>query len=160
LDRSIKNTEQQLDHTCYCLFCGCKHWCAFHQSHGNMCNYMEPKIIFLRQKGIWTIFFVQLYRAGSHTEHHWRCSKPPANIQETLGQVLMGRNVFSKMHKKGFLITKFWIYLLKKNPQCFAFPKNNCQFVTKKRVGGFFGFFFSKFDKMAIFFWNTLPSFG
>jgi len=33
------------------------------------------KTIFLSQTGIWWIFFIHLYCAGSHTEHLWRCSK-------------------------------------------------------------------------------------
>jgi hypothetical protein len=43
--------------------------------HCKLCNHGEPKPLFLSKTEIFWLFFIGFYCAGSHTEHHWRCSK-------------------------------------------------------------------------------------
>jgi hypothetical protein len=50
-------------------------------SHGNVRKYARQppqvcwaKTNFLSETGIWWIFFIEFYCAGSHSEHHRRCS--------------------------------------------------------------------------------------
>jgi hypothetical protein len=40
-------------------------------SHHKLGNYAEPKTIFLSQPCIFSLFFIQFYSAGSHTELLW-----------------------------------------------------------------------------------------
>ncbi len=43
-------------------------------SHRKLCNYAEPKPFCLSQTGIFSVFFIQFYCAGSGAEPSWRCS--------------------------------------------------------------------------------------
>jgi hypothetical protein len=38
------------------------------------CTNVLRQTIFLSQTDIFWLVFIQFYSAGSHTEHHWRCS--------------------------------------------------------------------------------------
>jgi hypothetical protein len=62
----IRSTEQWLDHIYYNLSAGAQCCCTFHQQQ-QLVQLCWAKTIFLSQ--------IQFYCAGSHTEHHWRCSK-------------------------------------------------------------------------------------
>ncbi len=52
---------------------GAHHCCALYQPLQTV-ELCWAKTIFLSQAGMFVLFFVQFYCAGSHTEHHWRCS--------------------------------------------------------------------------------------
>jgi hypothetical protein len=46
-------------------------------SHCKLCNYAKPKpfwTIFLSETGTFWLFFIQLYRVGSHPKHRWKFS--------------------------------------------------------------------------------------
>ncbi len=51
------------------FFCRCTVLQRFFTSHRKLCNYAQPKPIFLSQTGTFWLFFIQFYCAGSHTEH-------------------------------------------------------------------------------------------